>query len=81
MPNRLFVKCFALFLPTNAGVLFQEQKNRHTCTWRHTFIMSLVSAVLSLGICEFGVSFLAALTFSGVNLEAAITNPSHLELV
>jgi len=43
--------------------------------------MAVVSAVLYLGTCEFGVSFPAALTSSGVNLEAAIAKPSQFVLV
>lgn len=80
MSNRLFAKCFSLFLPTNAGVFFQEQKNRHLHLHLASYIHH-ISAVLSLGTCEFGVSILATLTFSGVNLEAAIANPSQFELV
>lgn len=60
----------------------RKQKNWHL----HLHLASYVhhvsaSAMLSLGTSEFGVSFLAALTSPGVNLEAATVKSSQLELV
>lgn len=55
-----------------------EKNGIYTCTLIRTFVVAPVLVVLSLGTCKFGVSFLAALTSSSVNLEAAIANPPSL---